>query len=299
MGRSFLYETHMDLFFYYPWLFPLFAGVLGLLIGSFLNVVIYRLPVMMEKQWHQECHECFPEQMEAPKKERFDLSHPASTCPKCTQKIAFYDNIPVLSWLLLRGKCRGCNAPISARYPFVELLTGVMAFLVAQQLPAGPWGFAVIAFTFALVALAFIDLDTQLLPDSLTLPLMWGGIFCALMRWSPHSLQDAIIGAMAGYMVLWSLYWSFKLFTGKEGMGYGDFKLLAALGAWLGWQMLPMVVLCSSLFGAIFGIIQLRLAGEDHQTPFSFGPYLAIAGWVAMLWGDKINTWYLTQILGL
>ncbi|WP_087016585.1 prepilin peptidase [Thaumasiovibrio subtropicus] len=288
----------MELFVYYPWLFPLFATILGLIVGSFLNVVIYRLPRIMERDWHAECYDCFPDQMTAPPQETFNLSYPASTCPQCDSKIKFYDNIPVISWLLLRGKCRQCSNPISVRYPLIELLTGAMALTIALYLPASYWSYAVIGFSFVLVALTFIDFDTQLLPDQLTLPLMWAGIATALLGWAPHSLQDAVVGAMAGYLSLWSVYWLFKLITKKEGMGYGDFKLLAALGAWLGWQMLPMVILLSSVLGAVFGIIQLRLAGQDNQTPFSFGPYLAIAGWIAILWGDNITHWYFTSILG-
>ncbi|WP_413111098.1 prepilin peptidase [Thaumasiovibrio sp. DFM-14] len=289
----------MDLFIYYPWLYPACAAVLGLIIGSFLNVVIYRLPVMMEQQWQQECHACFPEHMPAPDARQISLSRPASTCPHCQTAIAFYDNIPVLSWLLLKGRCRHCQSQISVRYPLIELLSGLMAMSVALMLPPSAWSYAVIGFTFTLIALTFIDADTQLLPDQLTLPLMWAGITCALLGWGPLSLQDAVVGAIAGYLCLWSVYWCFKLLTGKEGMGYGDFKLLAALGAWLGWHNLPMVVLCASLLGAIFGIIQLKLAGEDHHTPFAFGPYLALAGWIAMLWGGPIMNWYLTSILGI
>nr|WP_086938436.1 A24 family peptidase [Thaumasiovibrio occultus] len=288
----------MELFSFYPWLFPIFATVFGLLIGSFLNVVIFRLPKMMEQEWKEECHEYFPETVPEPTEERITLSHPASTCPKCNTGIKFYDNIPVISWLLLRGKCRQCSNPISARYPLVELLTGTLALVVSLHFPAGPWGFALLGFTFVLVALTFIDFDTQLLPDSLTLPLMWAGIVTALLGWSPLSLETSIIGAMTGYLSLWSIYWLFKLLTGKEGMGYGDFKLFAALGAWLGWSMLPMIILMASIAGTVGGVIQLRRAGKDNQQPFSFGPYLAIAGWIALIWGDTLLNMYLSYAFG-
>ncbi|PSW04620.1 prepilin peptidase [Photobacterium lipolyticum] len=290
----------MELLTYYPWLFPLSAAIFGLLIGSFLNVVIYRLPVMMERQWKADCVECFPEfganaETTAP----FNLSVPRSRCPHCQHAITIWENIPVISWLLLKGRCSACQAKISARYPAIELLTAIMTATIAIMLPPSPWALAVIFFSFALIALTFIDIDKMLLPDQITLPLMWAGIFVALLGWSPVSLPDAIIGAMAGYLSLWSLYWCFKLLTGKEGMGYGDFKLLAALGAWLGWQTLPFVVLLSSLVGAICGIILLRMQKSDSQTPFSFGPYLAMAGWVGILWGSQIIDWYLGSYLGL
>lgn len=289
----------MELLSYYPWLFPVFAAILGLIIGSFLNVVIYRLPVMMERQWKADCAECFPEFGPVEPGATFNLSIPRSRCPQCQHPIHVWENIPVLSWLLLKGRCKHCQAKISARYPAVELLSAVMATMVALMLPPSEWAIAVLGFSFALIALTFIDIDKMLLPDQITLPLMWGGLACALLGWSPVSLTDAVIGAMAGYLSLWSLYWCFKLLTGKEGMGYGDFKLLAALGAWLGWQLLPFVVLLSSLVGAVCGIILMRLQSSDSQTPFSFGPYLTIAGWMAILWGNDILSWYLTSYLGL
>lgn len=289
----------MELLSYYPWLFPAFAAIFGLIIGSFLNVVIYRLPVMMERQWKADCAECFPEFGPVAPGATFNLSAPRSRCPQCQHPIHVWENIPVLSWLLLKGRCKHCQAKISARYPAVELLSAGMATTVAFMLPPSEWAIAVLGFSFALIALTFIDLDKMLLPDQITLPLMWAGLLCALLGWSPVSLSDAVIGAMAGYLSLWSLYWGFKLLTGKEGMGYGDFKLLAALGAWLGWQLLPFVVLLSSLVGAVCGIILMRLQSSDSQTPFSFGPYLAIAGWMAILWGDTILSWYLTSYLGL
>ena len=299
----------MELFIYYPWLFPLFAAIFGLLIGSFLNVVVHRLPIMMEHQWKADCIECFPEFDKENKKEKnnnsiattptFNLSVPRSRCPHCQHAITVWENIPVISWLMLKGKCSACGVKISARYPAIELLTAVMTTIIALMLPPSLWAIAVIFFSFALIALTFIDIDTMLLPDQITLPLMWVGIAAALVGLSPVSLQDAIIGAMVGYLSLWSLFWCFKLITGKEGMGYGDFKLLAALGAWLGWQSLPFVVLLSSLVGAVCGIILLRVQRSDSQTPFSFGPYLAMAGWISILWGDQVIGWYLHSYIGM
>ncbi|EGU39229.1 prepilin peptidase [Vibrio scophthalmi] len=288
----------MELFVYYPWLFPLLATVFGLIVGSFLNVVIYRLPIMMEREWRHDCAESFPEyKIEVPQ-ETFNLSVPRSACPSCHTQIRAIDNIPVISWLLLKGKCHNCQSKISARYPLIELLTGGLCLLVATTLPASYFTIALLFFTFVLVAATFIDLDTMLLPDSLTLPLMWSGIALALFGISPVSLQDSVIGAMAGYLCLWSVYWAFKLITKKEGMGYGDFKLLAALGAWLGWQYLPMIILVSSLVGLVFGLIQLRLQSKGIDKAFPFGPYLAIAGWIAMLWGEQILHGYYRFLLG-
>ncbi|KHA60953.1 methyltransferase [Vibrio variabilis] len=289
----------MEQFHYYPWLFPTMATIFGLIIGSFLNVVIHRLPKIMEREWRQECAESFPEyNIEAPKG-TYNLSVPRSTCPKCHTPIRIIDNIPVVSWLLLRGKCRQCDNPISARYPLIELLSGGLSFVVSYQLGFSYFTLALLIFTFVLIAATFIDLDTMLLPDSLTLPLTWAGIALALFQISPISLQDSVIGAMAGYLSLWSVYWLFKLATGKEGMGYGDFKLLAALGAWLGWQQLPMLILFSSLVGLVFGLIQLRLKRQGIDKAFPFGPYLAIAGWISMMWGSQIWGFYLTHFLGL
>lgn len=289
----------MELLNFYPWLFPLLAAVFGLVIGSFLNVVIHRLPIMMEREWRQECAASFPEYDISPPKGVYNLSVPRSTCPKCETPIRIIDNIPVLSWLLLRGKCRACGNPISIRYPLVEALTGGLCFLVAAQFGLSAFTLALLVFTFVLITATFIDLDTMLLPDSLTLSLVWSGIALALLQISSVSLQDSVIGALVGYLSLWSVYWLFKLMTGKEGMGYGDFKLLAALGAWLGWQYLPMIILFSSVVGLIFGLIQLRLKQQGIDQGFPFGPYLAIAGWISMMWGEGILTWYLSNYIGL
>ncbi len=289
----------MELFDFYPWLFPTLATLFGLIVGSFLNVVIHRLPKMMEREWRQECADSFPEYQITPPSGVYNLSVPRSTCPKCETQLRAIDNIPVLSWLLLKGKCHHCSHPISIRYPLVEVLTGALCFLVAYQFGFSYFAIALLFFTFVLIAATFIDLDTMLLPDSLTLPLTWFGITLALLQISPVSLQDSVIGAIAGYLSLWSVYWLFKLVTGKEGMGYGDFKLLAALGAWFGWQYLPMIILLSSFVGVIFGIIQLHLKQQGIDKAFPFGPYLAIAGWVCMMWGNEILDWYLTSFVGL
>ncbi len=258
---------------------------------------------MMEKEWKKDCIDCFPDL--APKKtseekeETFNLSVPRSRCPKCQTQIKFYDNIPVISWLLLKGKCRQCSNPISFRYPAIELLSGAMCFAVSYLLPFSYFAVAAVLFTLVLIALTFIDIDTMLLPDQITLPLLWSGLYLALVGWSSVSLVDSVVGAMAGYLILWSIYWGFKLLTGKEGMGYGDFKLLAALGAWLGWQQLPLIILLSSVVGAIIGVIMLTAQKKGFDKAIPFGPYLAIAGWVCLLWGQNISQWYFNHILGL
>ncbi|MFC1234603.1 prepilin peptidase [Vibrio sp. F74] len=289
----------MELFEYYPWLYPVFAGILGLIVGSFLNVVIHRVPIMMEREWKQDCAETFPELNIPLDNKKFNLSIPRSSCPRCKTPLRIIDNIPIISWLLLKGKCHHCKEPISIRYPLVELLTAIMSCTIAYYFELSYYSVALLFFSFALISATFIDLDTMLLPDSITLPLTWFGLFLALIGWSPVSLQDAVIGAIAGYLCLWSVYWIFKLVTGKEGMGYGDFKLLAALGAWLGWQHLPMIVLLSSFVGLIFGLIQLRLQKKGIDRQFPFGPYLAIAGWISLLWGNQIMVWYYSSILGI
>ncbi|MCG9599078.1 A24 family peptidase [Vibrio sp. Isolate25] len=289
----------MELFNYYPWLFPTLATLFGLIIGSFLNVVIHRLPKMMEREWRHECAESFPEYGIQPPEGTYNLSVPRSTCPSCNTQIRNIDNIPLISWLALRGQCRACQHRISPRYPLVELISGLMSFSIAYQFELSVFAVALLFFTFVLIAATFIDLDTMLLPDQLTLPLIWSGIALSLLGLSPVSLQDSVTGAIVGYLCLWSIYWGFKLLTGKEGMGYGDFKLLAALGAWLGWQYLPIIVLLSSLVGLLFGLIQLRLQKQGIDKAFPFGPYLAIAGWISAMWGESIINWYFTQILGI
>ncbi|HHQ4489385.1 TPA: prepilin peptidase [Aeromonas hydrophila] len=285
-----------DVFHSLPWLYFSLVFLFSLMIGSFLNVVIHRLPIMLEREWQAEYLGYFNPEAQPQQEERYNLMVPRSACPHCGHAITAMENIPLLSWLWLKGRCRECQAPISARYPLVELLTALLSLVVAATFAPG-WGLlAALLLTWVLVALTFIDLDKMLLPDQLTLPLLWGGLLFNLAGgFAP--LADAVIGAMAGYLVLWSLYWAFKLLTGKEGMGYGDFKLLAALGAWLGWQALPIVLLFSSLVGAFIGIGLILLRNHHQNKPIPFGPYLAIAGWIALLWGDTITRWYLTTFL--
>jgi len=273
-------------------------GVLGLMIGSFLNVVIHRLPIMMERSWRQQCVDFLAEDKvdeqptPAKPKEKYNLVIPGSKCPHCGHQIGPLENIPVVSYLLLKGKCSSCGQRISARYPIVEAVTGVLSVIVAWQFGFGWQTVAGLALTWALIALTMIDFDKQLLPDDITLPLVWIGLFLAMAGVFTDT-QSSIIGAAAGYLSLWSFYWIFKLLTGKEGMGYGDFKLLAALGAWFGWQMLPVIILLSSLVGAVVGISSILFLGRDKNIPIPFGPYIAAAGWIAMLWGHDITTAYL------
>ena len=279
-----------------PWLYLSLVFLFSLMVGSFLNVVIHRLPIMLEREWQAEYSDYFGSEVATSSAAPYNLMAPRSRCPHCDHPIGALENIPLLSWLWLKGRCRKCKAPISARYPLVELLTALLSVAVAATLTPG-WGtLAALLLTWVLVALTFIDLDRMLLPDQLTLPLLWGGLLFNLAG-GFVPLADAVIGAMAGYLVLWSLYWAFKLLTGKEGMGYGDFKLLAALGAWLGWQALPIVLLLSSLVGAIIGIGLILLRNHHQGKPIPFGPYLAIAGWIALLWGDNITRWYLDIVL--
>lgn len=292
-----------DLVANYPWLGMTFAGILGLLVGSFLNVVIYRLPVMMEREWRQQCAECFPDASSADSSnedsepEAFNLAVPRSACPQCGHKITALENIPVISYLLLRGRCSSCSNPISVRYPIIEAVTGVASAFVVFQFGFTPLSLALLAFTWVLIALTMIDYDHHLLPDSLTLPLLWLGLIVNYFG-GLTSLENAFWGAIAGYLSLWSVYWAFKLLTGKEGMGFGDFKLLAALGAWMGWQMLPLIIILSSLVGAIIGILLMAAAGRESSKPIPFGPFLASAGWIALVWGEGLINQY-WQLLGL
>ncbi len=266
--------------------------VLGLLIGSFLNVVIYRLPVMMEREWKAQAHEYLGKDENTGEEAPFSLSRPASHCPSCDHKIRFYENIPVLSYLLLRGKCASCQSAISLRYPLIELLTGILSLAVAWHFGFGWQTAAALLLTWALIALSMIDIDHQLLPDSITLPFLWLGLLLSLFPIFAD-MRESLIGAIAGYLALWTVYQLFKLVTGKEGMGYGDFKLLALLGAWMGWQALPMIVLLSSAVGAVLGVAMILTQGRDRAQPIPFGPYLAIAGWIALLWGEQISHAYL------
>jgi leader peptidase (prepilin peptidase)/N-methyltransferase len=271
--------------------FVLSITLLGLLIGSFLNVVIYRLPVMMQRDWRQQAREIL-ELPEEPKQDTFNLILPNSCCPNCGHQIRPWENIPVVSYLFLRGKCAGCKAPISKRYPLIELACGLLSGYVAFHYGFGWQAAGVLVLTWGLLAMSMIDCDHQLLPDALVLPLLWLGLIANHFGIITN-LEDALWGAIAGYLSLWSVYWLFKLLTGKEGMGYGDFKLLAMLGAWGGWQVLPLTILLSSLVGAVLGVIMLRLRNQETSTPIPFGPYLAIAGWIALLWGDQITGTYL------
>ena len=299
----------LNFFVQNPLVFTLLSAVLGLMIGSFLNVLIYRLPKMMELEWTEQCQLLLEEGKEenqqssnapgsaplsiATEKARFNLLVPNSHCPQCKQEIKPWQNIPVISFLLLKGRCSQCQSKISLRYPGVELVTALLSAVVAYML--GPsWScLAVLFLTWALIALTLIDFDHMLLPDEITLLFLWVGLIANINGlFAP--LDQAVLGAIIGYMSLWSLYWLFKLITGKEGMGYGDFKLLAMLGAWMGWQLLPLIIVLSSIVGALVGVSLIIFKGQDKQIPIPFGPYLAAAGWIAMLWGETIMAFYLS-----
>ncbi|OQR34504.1 prepilin peptidase [Pseudomonas sp. T] len=274
-----------------PLAFVLCVTLLGLLVGSFLNVVIHRLPRMMERDWQQQARETLG-LPEGEQRSTYNLVLPNSQCPHCAHEIKPWENIPLVSWLALGGKCSSCKAPISKRYPLVELACGVLSAFIAWHYGFGWQAGAMLLLTWGLLAMSMIDVDHQLLPDALVLPLLWLGLIVNHFGFFT-SLGDALWGAVFGYLSLWSVYWLFKLITGKEGMGYGDFKLLAMLGAWGGWQVLPLTILFSSLVGAVLGVILLRLRNAETSTPIPFGPYLAIAGWIALLWGDQITATYL------
>ncbi len=280
-----------------PTLFILFAGLIGLIVGSFLNVVIYRLPIMMERDWKSQCRELLDQTCPEAEKEKevFNLASPRSKCPKCDHAITAVENIPVISYLIQAGRCKGCSDKISARYPLVELLTAVLTAVVAWRFGFGWAAWGGILFTWALIVLSGIDFDTQLLPDSITLPFLWLGIVFSLFA-TLTDLQSSVIGAMAGYLSLWSVYWLFKLVTGKEGMGFGDFKLLGMIGAWLGWKVLPLTIILSSVAGAMIGISLILFKSHGRQQPIPFGPYLAIAGWIALCWGQNLIDAYLRTL---
>ena len=274
-----------------PAIFIALSSILGLLIGSFLNVAIYRMPKMMEREWHKNCLEL--QGKEAPAQTKLSLAKPRSACPKCQHQITALENIPIISYLLLGGKCKSCKTKISMRYPLVELLTGALLGFIAYQ-----FGYTYITlfawlFTLALITLTFIDFDTQLLPDDITLPLLWLGLLFNLNS-GFTDLQSAVVGAIAGYLTLWSIYWLFKLVTGKEGMGYGDFKLLAVIGAWFGWQLLPAVILLSSVLGSVTGIALILMKGKSGNTAIPFGPFLALGGISALLFEQQLASFYLT-----
>ena len=286
----------MEFFDTAPWALSLLTGLLGLVIGSFLNVVIHRLPIMLERDWRRECQMFLGLETESPAStEPFNLAVPGSQCPYCSKPISALENIPVLSYLWLKGRCSGCHASIPLRYPAIELLTALLSFAVAYRFGATVQMVAALGLTWCLVALSGIDIDRQLLPDVITLPMLWLGLLLSVFGLFTDSTAS-ILGAVAGYMALWLIYQTFKRLTGKEGMGYGDFKLLALLGAWLGWSALPLIVILSSVVGAVSGILMMLLLRHDHRMPIPFGPYLAAAGWLAMLWGEDLNALYLGWI---
>ncbi|ASJ98131.1 prepilin peptidase [Shewanella marisflavi] len=293
----------------YPLLFAAISFVFAATIGSFLNVVIHRLPVMMKREWQQECNQYLDEYHKSTIKgiekklaqpiddypEKYNLIVPGSACPKCKTNIKPWHNLPIFGWLMLGGKCANCKTNISARYPIIEAITGLaVAYLAYYFGPSWQFAFATI-LTFGLIALTGIDLDEMLLPDQITLPLLWLGLLINLDS-TFVSLSDAVIGAAAGYMSLWCVFWGFKLLTGKEGMGYGDFKLLAVFGAWFGWQLLPLIILLSSVVGALVGLLLIVNKKINSGNPIPFGPYIALAGWIAMIWGEKITNWYLSTL---
>ena len=286
-----------------PLVFIAIAFILALLVGSFLNVVIYRLPVMMEREWRAQAEELAATPASDLPVGRFDLMAPRSRCPACGHQITALQNIPVISYVLLGGKCAGCGSAIAIRYPVIELLTAVLSGVVAWRLGFGWEAGAAIALTWALVAISVIDIDHQIIPDSISLPLVWIGLTLSLFNPLNGAQilfidpKTAIVGALAGYLSLWSIYHLFRLITGKEGMGYGDFKLLAALGAWLGWKMLPVIILMAAVVGAVTGILMIVTKRHERSVPIPFGPYLAAAGWIAMLWGTEIVNWYLELMM--
>lgn len=271
-----------------PPLFLFAVAVLGLSVGSFLNVVVYRIPIMMEREWKTQCRELLQLSPETEQEEPFNLIRPRSRCPHCGHHITLKENIPVLSYLLLRGHCSGCGGRISPRYPLVEAVTAALSLLVAWHFGFGWQTAAVLPLTWALIALSLIDFDHQLLPDNIIYPFLWAGLLLSLAGLFTDP-QSALLGAAIGYLSLWSIFQLFKLITGKEGMGYGDFKLFALFGAWLGWEYLVPIILLSSLVGALVGIGLILLRGRDRNIPIPFGPYLATAGWIALLWGSQIN----------
>jgi len=278
--------------------FYLFVTIFSLIIGSFLNVVVYRLPKMMQYAWYHECREFLAEEVKDIPEQKLaymTLSKPDSTCPKCDHKIRFYENIPVVSWLFLKGKCGQCNNAISLRYPVVETATALLSLLVAQHFGVTIETVLVLILTWGLISLTLIDLDQMLLPDQIVMPLLWFGLLINI-NGTFVPLTEAVIGAAVGYMSLFSVFWLFKLFTGKEGMGHGDFKLFALFGAWIGWQLLPILILMASVVGAIVGITLMVFKNHQRGQAIPFGPYLAVAGFITFLWGEGIWAWYLLQL---
>jgi leader peptidase (prepilin peptidase)/N-methyltransferase len=272
-----------------PAFFISFCSAIGLAVGSFLNVVIVRLPKMLEREWARQCADLSAETVET--SSPYNIVTPRSACVHCGHKITAAENIPLMSYVLLRGRCSRCNASISLRYPAVELLTAIVSGYIAWHFGYGIAALAALAFTWTMIVLAFIDMDTQLLPNDITMPLLWAGLLVNLAS-TFTDIHSAVLGAVAGYVALWSIYWAFKLVTQREGMGYGDFKLLAAIGAWLGWQMLPLVILVSSIAGTIVGIFLIVITKRGRHEPIPFGPYLAGGGFLALLWGSQVNEAY-------
>ncbi|WP_371373523.1 prepilin peptidase [Thalassotalea aquiviva] len=299
-----MFAEILALFELYPITFYTTTLILGLVVGSFLNVVIYRLPKMLHNEWLCDCRELLADELaktsnkasSKAKIESITLSKPASTCPKCGHKIKAIENIPLLSWLFLKGKCSACKTPISIRYPLVELASGILSVVIGLHFGVTWLTLWMLILTWSLVALTMIDFDQMILPDQITLPLVWLGLLINLNS-GFVSLNEAVIGAVVGYMSLWSIFWLFKLLTGKEGMGYGDFKLFAVFGAWFGWQLLPLLILMASLVGAIIGIAMMVFNNHQGSKPIPFGPYLAIAGWITALWGNGMWNWYLNLVL--
>jgi len=270
----------------------IFAGVLGLLIGSFLNVVIHRVPVMMEREWRSQCAEMLDPEAKPEQQQAYNLVVPRSRCPKCDHQITALENVPVLSYLVLKGRCSECGWRIPLRYPIIELLTGLLSVLVVWRFGISAAAAGALLLTWALIALSAIDFDTQYLPDSITLPFLWLGLAFNVAG-IYTTTQASVLGAIVGYLALWSVYHLFRLVTGKEGMGYGDFKLLALFGAWLGWSAVPLIVFLSAFVGAIVGIALITLRGHDRNIPIPFGPYLAVAGWIALMWGEQLLDAYI------
>lgn len=278
-----------------PFFFLTYVTVIGFLVGSFLNVVIYRLPVMMENAFKDEYQEYFHPDEEIPERPKFNLVVPRSRCPNCGHKISAWENIPVISYLILKGRCHGCGQHISLRYPMVETFTGLMSLLVAWHFGPTVQVIGALLMTWSLIAISGIDFDKMLIPDEIVQPLLWIGILFNMFN-TYVTLTDAVYGAVAGYMCLWLFYWTFKLATGKEGMGYGDFKLTACLGAWFGYQMLPAIIFGSALVGAVIGGLLMFINRHKESQPFAFGPYIAIMGFIVMLWGNEINGFYLNLL---
>jgi len=299
-----VFSEIISLFELNPLSFYLVVALFSLIVGSFLNVVIYRFPKMMEQGWYQECREFLADELKAPKKDKktnevaaeLTLSKPSSSCPNCQHQIRFYENIPIISWLFLGGKCSQCKSKISKRYPMIELVTAMLSVAVAYLYGVTAISLFIILLTWALICLTMIDYDHMLLPDQITLPFLWLGLLINI-NGLIVPLDQAVIGAVVGYMSLYSIFWLFKLVTGKEGMGHGDFKLVALFGAWMGWQLLPLLILMASAVGAIVGISLMIFKNHQREQAIPFGPYLAVAGWISLLWGEGIWHWYLNLLV--